>query len=120
MAEFEALVGYVHVVSGRSLVSPPPGGIAEAAPETCTRGREQDTFIALAMPGSGNLGTPDFYDQLVQLASELYFHAEGGGVTAGIREVFESLNRDLYEHNLASGTRFEVHCICAVLRRVMS
>ena len=117
MAEFEALVGYVHVVSGRSLVSQPPGGIAEAAPETCTRGREQDTFIALALPGSGNLASPDFYDQLVQLASELYFHAVGGGVTAGIREVFESLNRDLYEHNLASGTRFEVHCICAVLRR---
>ncbi len=117
MTEFEALVGFVHVVSGRPLTSPPPGGIAEAAPATCSRGRENDTFIALALPGNGRISSPNFYDQLVQLGSELYFHAEGSGITAGLREAFESLNRDLYEHNLSVGTRYDVHLICGVLRR---
>ena len=116
MADYEALVGYVHVVSGRALVSPPPGALAEAAPATTTRGRENDTFLALALPGKGNLAPLDFYDQLIQLASELYFHTAGSGVTAGLRELFHSLNRDLYEHNLASGLRYEVHLISAVLR----
>ena len=116
MADYEALVGYVHVVSGRALVSPPPGALAEAAPATTTRGRENDTFLALALPGKGNLAPLDFYDQLIQLASELYFHTVGSGVTAGLRELFHTLNRDLYEHNLASGLRYEVHLISAVLR----
>ena len=65
----------------------------------------------------GNWRRRIFYEQLAQLAAELYFHAAGTGVTAGLREIFHTLNRDLYEHNLASNARYEAQLICAVLRR---
>ena len=116
MNNFEALVGHVHIVGGRALVSAPPGALSEVAPQSASRGRENDTFLGLALPGEGFVAPPVFYEQLIQMASELYFYAQGSGVTAGLRALFETLNRDLYDHNLASGLRYEVHLICAVLR----
>lgn len=113
--DFEALVGHLYVVGGRSLATQPPGMLVEVAPKKAARGRELDTIFVLVTP-SGDVTAPAaFYDQMANLAAERYFNSSGS-VTAGLRTVFNSLNQDLVEHN-GTGTRhYEANLVCGILK----
>ena len=115
--ELEALVGHVYVVGGRPININPPGALVVVAPPDAARGREGDTFFTLIVP-SGSVASTPFYEQLAVLAAERYFSA-GGSVTIAMRNMFQALNRNLYEHNQAQGEhqagQFEAGIIAAVL-----
>lgn len=112
---FESLVGYLYVVGGRSISTIPPGALVTAAPKKAARGRETDTFFAMVLPTSKHIVSPSFYEHLAQLAAERYF-AGGGSVTSALRDVFNTLNYDLVEHNRSGENRHEASILCAVLR----
>lgn len=113
--EFEALVGHLYIVGGRSINMAPPGALVEVAPKKAARGRETDTFFALVLPSGDAVAPPAFYEQMVQQAAERYFRTSGS-VTAGMREVFNDLNRNLTEHNAREKATYEANIVCAVLR----
>ena len=113
--ELEALVGYLYVVGGRSISTTPPGALVEAAPKRAARGRETDTFFALALPSGDTVAPATFYETMVRTAADHYFKS-GGSVTAGLREVFTVLNYHLVEQNQSAPTRYTVDILCAVLR----
>lgn len=115
--DLEALVGHLYIVGGRVINVNPPGALVEVAPPTAARGREGDTFFILILP-SGSIAPTTFYEQLAQLAAERYF-SMGGSVALALRNMFQQINRNLYEHNLehaATGQQqFETSVIAAVL-----
>lgn len=117
--EFEALVGHLYVVGGRSINTAPPGALCEVSPRRAARGREADTFFTLVLPTSdGDSFAPTtFYEQMALLAAERYFESTGS-VTAGLRQTFNSINHDLSEHNRSNpGSRtYEADMLCAVLK----
>jgi hypothetical protein len=113
--DFEALIGHLYIVGGRSISAQPPGILVEVAPRKAARGRELDTIFALASPSGEITAPPTFYDQMATLAAERYFNSTGS-VTAGLRSIFNSLNQDLTEHNSSGKRRYEANLICAVLR----
>ncbi|MDE2750018.1 MAG: hypothetical protein OXI34_13740 [Chloroflexota bacterium] len=115
--ELEALVGHLYIVGGRVINVNPPGSLVEVAPPDAAKGREGDTFFLLIVP-SGSIAPTTFYQQLSTLAAERYFSL-GGNVTTALRGMFQLLNRNLYEHNLAHSEsqeqQFETSMIAAVL-----
>jgi hypothetical protein len=113
--DFEALVGHLYIVGGRSISAQPPGILVEVAPKKAARGRELDTIFILAMPTDEVTAPPAFYEQMATLAAERYFSSTGS-VTAGLRSIFNSLNQDLTEHNLSGKRHYEANLVCAVLR----
>ncbi len=112
--DFEALVGHLYVVGGRSISAPPPGALVEVAPRKAARGRETDTFFVLVYPSGQVVAPPAFYEQMASLAAERYFSATGS-ITAALRSVFGSLNGDLHEHNISGKRAYEANMLCAVL-----
>jgi hypothetical protein len=114
--EYEALVGHLHVVSGRAVSMPPPGALCEVAPTRAARGRETDTFFALVTPSGDMTATASFYKRLAALAAERYF-ASTGSVTAGLRDLFQHVNQHLYDYNQKHDEKqYEANLICGVLR----
>lgn len=113
--EFEALVGHLYVVGGRSISAAPPGALVEVAPRRAARGRELDTFFTLVFPSGETVAPAKFYEQMAALGADRYF-GSGGSVTAGLRAVFGSLNDNLTEHNDSGKRRYEANMLCAVLR----
>lgn len=113
--DYEALVGHLYVVGGRAISMTPPGTLVEVAPKKAARGREADTFFALILPSGEQIAPAAFYEQMCRVGAERYF-GSSGSVTAGLRSVFNSLNEDLYEHNLTNTKRYEASILCAVLR----
>lgn len=112
--DFEALVGHLYIVKGRSISSPPPGALVEVAPRKAARGRETDTFFALIL-STGEAAASGFYEQMAAFAADRYFNSTGS-VSAGLRDVFTQINDNLYEHNQTSPKRYEASVIAAVLR----
>lgn len=113
--EFEALVGHLYVVGGRSISAQPPGALVEVAPKKAARGREDETFFTLVLP-SGDVTAPtSFYEQMAQLAAESYFNT-GSSVTSALRAMFSTLNENLVEHNTSGKRPYEANMLCAVLR----
>jgi len=111
----ESLVGYLYVVGGRSISTVPPGTLVEVAPRKAARGREADTFFTMVLP-SGEMNAPStFYENLAQLGAERYFESTGS-VTSGLREVFHTINKNLFDHNANNKNGYEANMICAVLR----
>lgn len=115
--EYEALVGHLLVVGGRTISAPPPGALCEVAPRQAARGREADTFFVLVTPSGDHRASGKFYDNMAQMAAEQYFTSTGS-VTSGLRNVFNTLNQNLYEHNqkAEAGRTYEANLMCAVLR----
>ncbi|MDX1992348.1 MAG: hypothetical protein SF029_08165 [bacterium] len=113
--DFEALVGNLYVVGGRSISAPPPGALVEVAPRKAARGREADTFFALVLPSGDAIAPALFYEQMAKLAAERYFNSTGS-VTSGLREVFNTINRNLVEHNTTAKRTYEANMLCAVMR----
>lgn len=114
--DFEALVGHLYVVGGRSLSTQPPGMLVEVAPRKAARGREMDTIFILVTPSGDATAPSTFYDEMAQVSAERYFNSTGS-VTAGLRTVFNTLNEDLTEHNNSgSKKRYEANILAAVLR----
>ncbi|MEL6270308.1 MAG: hypothetical protein AAFR22_10895, partial [Chloroflexota bacterium] len=111
--QYESLVGHLFVVNGRTLASPPPGALIEVAPKNASRGREADTLYVLVLP-SGQPAASLFYEQLAEMAAERYFNSSGS-VTAGLRAMYDLINRNLLDHNKAGGRVYEVNMMCAVL-----
>ena len=112
--ELEALVGHLYIAGGRAIKTTPPGALVEVAPRKAARGRELDTFFVLVLP-SGTIAPNTFYEQMAIMAAERYF-TSGGSVTSAMREVFNTLNTNLYEHNQDGHRHYEASMICAVLR----
>ncbi|MCU0513252.1 MAG: hypothetical protein MUE40_11865 [Anaerolineae bacterium] len=112
--ELEALVGHLYMVGGRVIKTQPPGALVEVAPGKASRGREADTFFALVLP-SGSSAPSTFYEQMALMSAERFF-ATGGSVTSALREMLNTLNNNLYEHNQSGRTHYEANLICAVLR----
>lgn len=112
--ELEALVGHLYVAGGRTIRTNPPGALVEAAPRSAARGREIDTFFALVLP-SGTFAPNTFYEQMSLMAAERYF-SSSGSVTSVLREVLNTLNHNLFEHNRSGRRHYEAHMFCAVLR----
>lgn len=113
--EFEALIGHLYIVSGRSISAAPPGALVEVAPKKAARGRELDTFFTLVFPSGETVAPAKFYEQMAALGADRYFGSTGS-VTAGLRAVFTSLNDNLTEHNASGKRRYEANMLCAVLR----
>jgi hypothetical protein len=113
--EFEALVGNLYIVGGRTINTSPPGVVVEVAPRKAARGREIDTFLVLVMPSGEETAPSAFYEQMAALATERYFDTTGS-VTAALRAALHTLNEKLYEHNTNEKRRYEANIICAVLR----
>ena len=112
--ELEALVGHLYIAGGRTIKTTPPGALCEVAPKRAARGREIDTFFVLVLP-SGTIAPNTFYEQMSLMAAERYF-SQGGSVTYALRDVFNTLNNNLYEHNAAGRKHYEANMIAAVLR----
>jgi hypothetical protein len=112
---YEALVGHLYVVGGRSISAAPPGTLVEVAPKKAARGREADTFFVLVLPSGESVAPARFYQQMSQRSAERYFNS-GGSVTAGLRTVFNTLNEYMFEHNATERASYEASLICAVLR----
>jgi hypothetical protein len=112
--ELEALVGHLYIAGGRTIKTAPPGTICEVAPKRAARGREIDTFFTLVLP-SGNIAPNTFYEQMALMAAERYF-SNTGSVTSALRDVYNTLNNNLYEHNQSGRKPYEANMICAVLR----
>ncbi len=113
--DYEALVGHLYVVGGRSISATPPGILVEVAPKKAARGRETDTFFCLVLPSGDTVAPSIFYEEMANLAAERYF-ASTASVTAGVRGVFAHLNDNLFQHNSTSSTHYEASMLCAVLR----
>lgn len=114
--EYEALVGNLYIVGGRAVSVAPPGALVEVAPKRAARGRETDTFFALVQPSGDAVAPTAFYERMSQLAAERYFDSTGS-VTTGLRQVFTTINQNLYDHNQDPKNRtYEANLICAVLR----
>ncbi len=113
--EFEALVGYLYVVGGRSISAPPPGTLVEVAPKKVARGREVDTFFTLVIPSGETVAPAAFYEEMARTGAEQYFNSNGS-VTAGIKTAFTHLNSNLYTHNSSDPRHYEASMLCAVLR----
>ena len=113
--DFEALVGHLYVVGGRSISNQPPGLLVEVAPRKAARGRELDTIFVLVTPSGEATAPAAFYDQMAQVSAERYFNSSGS-VTAGLRTVFNTLNQDLTEHNIGGKKQYEANILAAVLR----
>ncbi|HLU11062.1 MAG TPA: hypothetical protein VK003_15430 [Oceanobacillus sp.] len=113
--EYEALVGHLYVVGGRSISTAPPGSLVEVSPRKAARGREADTIFTLVLPSGDVVAPASFYEQMAALAAERYFDSTGS-VTAGMRQVFSHLNENLYDHNARNPTHYEASMVCAVLR----
>lgn len=114
--EYEALVGHLYIVGGRSISAAPPGSLVEVAPVKAARGREADTFFALVLPSGDAIAPTAFYERMGQTAAEQYFDSTGS-VTAGLREVFNYLNQNLLEYNQGrKDHNYEANMVCAVLR----
>lgn len=111
--QLESLVGHLFVVNGRTLSAPPPGALVEVSPKKAARGREADTLFTLVLP-SGEPAPATFYSEMAALAAERYFNSSGS-VTAGLRAVYDLVNRNLLEHNRVSTRTYEVNMLCAVL-----
>lgn len=112
--ELEALVGHMYVAGGRSIKTTPPGSLCEVAPKRAVRGREIDTLFVLVLP-SGNVAPNTFYEQMSLMAAERYFSSTGS-VTSVIRDVFNTLNNNLFEHNTSGRKHYEANMILAVMR----
>lgn len=112
--ELEALVGHLYVAGGRIIKTTPPGALVEVAPGRAARGREFDTFFALVVP-SGTIAPNTFYEQMAFMAAERFFGITGS-VTAALRDVLNTLNNNLYEHNQSGRRHYEASMVCAVLR----
>jgi hypothetical protein len=113
--EFEALVGHLYVVGGRSISTTPPGTLVEVAPKRAARGREADTFFVMVIPSGETIAPAAFYEQMAELSAERYFSSTGS-VTAALRVVFTTLNDNLYQHNSNDPKHYEAGLLCAVLR----
>jgi hypothetical protein len=112
--ELEALVGHLFIAGGRAIKTNPPGALCEVAPRKAARGREADTFFALVLPSGANAPVT-FYEQMAVMAAERYF-ATTGSVTSALREVLNTLNNNLFEHNASGRKPYEANMVCAVLR----
>lgn len=112
--ELEALVGHIFIAGGRTIKTNPPGALCEIAPKKAARGREQDTFFALVLPSGANAPV-SFYEQMAVMAAERYFSTTGS-VTSALRDVFNTLNANLYEHNASGRKYYEANIVVAVLR----
>jgi hypothetical protein len=112
--ELEALVGHLYVAGGRTIKTTPPGALSEVAPKKAARGRELDTLFVLVLP-SGTQAPVSFYEQMAVMATERYFTTTGS-VTSALRDVFNTLNNNLFEHNASGRKHYEANMICAVLR----
>ena len=112
--ELEALVGHMYVAGGRTIKTTPPGSLCEVAPKRAVRGREIDTLFVLVLP-SGNIAPNTFYEQMSLMAAERYFSSTGS-VTSAIRDVFNTLNNNLFEHNASGRKHYEANMILAVMR----
>lgn len=113
--EYEALVGYLYVVGGRSISAPPPGTLVEVASKKAARGRELDTFFALVIPSGDTVAPAAFYEEMARTGADQYFTSTGS-VTAGIKTVFTHLNTHLYDHNASDPRHYEASMVSAVLR----
>lgn len=112
--ELEALVGHLYIAGGRTIKTNPPGALCEIAPKKAARGREQDTFFTLVLPSGANAPV-SFYEQMAVMAAERYFSTTGS-VTSALRDVFNTLNSNLYEHNASGRSYYEANLVIAVLR----
>lgn len=113
--EYEVLVGYLYVVGGRSISTPPPGALVEIAARKVGRVRELDTFFTLVIPSGETVAPAAFYEEMARTGAEQYFDTTGS-VTAGIKTVFTHLNTNLYEHNQTDPRHYEASMLCGVLR----
>ncbi len=113
--DYEALIGHLYVVGGRSISVAPPGLLVEVAPKKATRGRETDTFFALVTPAGDTIAPAAFYERMAMLASDNYFDSSGG-VTSALRDVLAEINNNLFEHNSSDPRRYEANVIAGVLR----
>lgn len=112
--ELESLVGHLYVAGGRTINTTPPGALVEVAPKRAARGRETDTYFTLVLP-SGTYAPTSFYEQMATMSAERYFGSTGS-VTSVLRNMFNTLNHNLHEHNLKSARQYEANMVSAVLR----
>lgn len=113
--EHESLVGHLYIVGGRAISAPPPGALCEIAPQKSARSRDLETFFALVLPNGDNIAPTAFYENMTRFAAERYFSTTGS-VTAGLREVFNTINHNLIEYNRSAKRPYEANIACAVLR----
>jgi hypothetical protein len=94
----EADVALIHVASGKSMHSTPPGALAQAAPRRAARGRANDLYFINLTLHPDRAAAPGLTEHLTRLASKTYFRTLAS-ITAGLREAAFSANVHLLDIN---------------------
>jgi len=92
----QARVGHVLVVGGRAVRVSPPGALAELAPRRAGRAREGHAFFTLITPHGESRAPATYYEELAQLAADVYF-GSSGGITGGLREALNAVNHHILD-----------------------
>ena len=113
--KYEALLGHLFVVGGRSISAPPPGSQVQVPPRRAHRSREQDTLFVLITPAGQNNARSNFYEELAALASDTYFKSRLG-VTGALREAAAALNNFVQKTNEQQASDWRAGAIILVKR----
>lgn len=113
--KYEALVGHLFVVGGRTISSPPPGALVQAAPKRAHRTREQDTLFVLVTPAGQTNAKAEFYEKLAALAAETYFNSRLG-ITGALRELANTLNQRIQQLNQQQSADYRAGLLALVKR----
>lgn len=113
--KYEALVGHLFVVGGRTINSQPPGALVQVAPKRAHRTREQDTLFVLVTPAGQTNAKAEFYEKLAALAAETYFNSRLG-ITGALRELANTLNQRIQQINQQQSADFRAGLLSLVKR----
>lgn len=114
---FEADVALIHISSGSSRSTPPPGTIAQSAPRRAARARTNDLlFVSLSLTPT-RAAPPGLIAHLAQMSADAYY-GTSGSVTLGLRAAANAINDHLLAANQdeSGGSRLQARLIMAVLR----
>ncbi|MBL8080347.1 MAG: hypothetical protein JNM55_20420 [Anaerolineales bacterium] len=81
-----------------------PGLIAQTAPRTAVRGRDQDRLVTYLLLTGNSVFTTSEYMKFAEDAAKV-FYATSGSLTSALRIAAESVNKALLERNMESSRR---------------
>lgn len=96
--KYEALVGHLFIVGGRSISTQPPGSKVQIPPRRAHRSREQDTLFVLITPAGKSNAKASFFEAMAALACDTFFKSRRG-VTGALRDAANALNDYVQQTN---------------------
>lgn len=113
--EYEALVGHLFIVDGRSMSTASPGALAMSAPRKAARGRDRETLFSLLTLDQNQHRPASFYENQVAETADIYYRTPGSA-TAALRTALSDLGSRLYAENTSADLPLLLGYSCAILR----